>query len=220
MVPNGVELLTSAQSGNGPDPTAVKNGASLLRGAHGLEGKFIALYAGAHGMANDLSQILDAAASLANDPRIAIVLVGDGPEKAELQQRAQAEQLHNLIFLPPLDQANIDALLKEADCGVAVLKPIPMFTTTYPNKVFDYMAAELPVVLAIDGAIRQVIEDGRAGIYVEPGSGHDIGAAIQRLADDPQKASQMGQNGRGYVEKYFDRSTHASKMEEVLLTLG
>ncbi len=222
VIPNGVDLNLSSrstQSGDGSDPTAIEEGDSLLRDVHGLAGKFIALYAGAHGMANDLSQVLDAAAWLLEDPRIAIVLVGDGPEKQSLQQRAQREQLNNLMFLPPLDKASINTLLAEADCGIAVLKAIPMFTTTYPNKVFDYMAAGIPVVAAIDGAIRQVIEDGKAGIYVTPGAGSEIGKAIQRFADDPQATQQMGQNGRRYVEMYFDRSLHASKMQEVLLAL-
>ena len=185
IVPNGVDL-----NGDGPgdvepshkSPGVTKDARShgaLLRETHGLEGKFIALYAGAHGMANDLSQLVDAAAALKQDPRIAIVMVGDGPEKIALQARARAEQLNNLIFLPPVEKASIPALMNEADCGIAVLKAIPMFATTYPNKVFDYMASELPIVLAIDGVIRQVVEAAEAGVYVTPGDGAEIGEAIR-----------------------------------------
>jgi len=53
--------------------------------------------------------------------------------------------------------------LATADVCIAILKPIPMFTTTYPNKVFDYMAAGRPTVLAIDGVIREVIEAAQGG---------------------------------------------------------
>jgi glycosyltransferase involved in cell wall biosynthesis len=223
VVSNGVDLEAAGLKGrtNGSaESTTAENSDHLLRETHGLEGKFIALYAGAHGMANDLSQLVTAASALQQDPRIVIVLVGDGPEKERLQVRAHAEQLNNLIFLPPVEKSSVPALMAEADCGIAVLKAIPMFTTTYPNKVFDYMAAELPVVLGIDGAIRQVVEDSRAGIFATPGDGAEIGAAIQRLADDPQSARKMGQNGRNYIEKNFDRREHAAKMEEILVALS
>ncbi|GMR10040.1 MAG: glycosyltransferase family 4 protein [Anaerolineae bacterium] len=225
VVPNGVDL-DSAIPRRGENDTApskfegASSPGSPLRGTHGLQGKFIALYTGAHGMANDLSQLVHAASTLKQDPRIVIVLVGDGAEKADLQRQARAKQLNNLIFLPPVEKASVPELLGEADCGIAVLKAIPMFTTTYPNKVFDYMAAALPVVAAIDGAIRQVVEEAGAGICVTPGSGEEIGKAIRRLADDPELARKMGRNGRKHVEARFDRRELAGKMEEILLTLG
>ncbi len=220
IVPNGVELVGDRLGGSRESPDASKGTGSLLRETHGLNGKFIALYAGAHGMANDLSQLVDAAASLQQDPRIAIVLVGDGPEKIALQERARAERLDNLLFLPPVEKASVSALIAEADCGLAVLKAIPMFATTYPNKVFDYMASELPIVLAIDGVIRQVVEAAEAGITVAPGDGAAIGEAIRRLADDPEAAKDMGRKGQVYVEAHFERRLMAEKMEEVLLALS
>lgn len=224
IVPNGVDTKREPFKSNGEGGTSSaaahsNSQGSLLRETHGLKDKFIALYAGAHGMANDLSQLVDAAAALQQDPRITVVLVGDGPEKAALQERARIMQLNNLIFLPPVDKASIPELLAEADCGIAVLKAIPMFATTYPNKVFDYMASELPVVLAINGAIRQVVEAGEAGIYVTPGDGAELGEAIRRLADHPELAKEMGRKGRRYVEEHFDRLDQAGKMEEILLAL-
>ncbi len=233
IVPNGVNLHSARPTGLGEHPEGLgqddaapttAEGAStpgsLLRETHGLEGKFIALYTGAHGMANDLSQLVHAASTLKQDPRIVIVLVGDGAEKAALQNQARAKQLNNLIFLPPVEKASVPALLAEADCGIAVLKAIPMFATTYPNKVFDYMASKLPVVVAIDGAIREVVEEAGAGIYVTPGDGAEVGEAIRRLAEDPKLAREMGRNGRAYVGARFDRRELAGKMEEILLTLG
>ncbi len=226
IVPNGVDLIRDGfkdideihESSRATKGTPLQG--SLLRETQGLKGKFIGLYAGAHGMANDLSQIVDAAAALQQDPRIAIVMVGDGPEKVALQERARAEQLNNLVFLPPVDKASVPALMAEADCGIAVLKAIPMFATTYPNKVFDYMASELPIVLAIDGAIRSVVEAAEAGVYVTPGDGAEIGEAIRRLADDPELAKGMGRKGKRYVEAHFDRLEMAGKMEEILLNLN
>ena len=216
VIPNGVAF----GSDNGSGPSLRSSKGSMLRESHGLQGKFIALYAGAHGMANDLSQLVAAAAAVQQDPRIAIVLVGDGPEKAELQSQAHRRQLSNLIFLPPVEKARVTALFEDADCGIAVLKAIPMFTTTYPNKVFDYMASGLPVVLAIDGVIRQVVEEAGAGIAVSPGDGTEIGQAIQRMADAPAMVAEMGKKGREYVAEHFDREDMAHEMEQIFLGLS
>ena len=209
-IPNGVDLEWA---------TAGVREQSLLRLPHRLEGKFIALYAGAIGMANDLSQVVEAARIVREDPRIAIVLIGEGPERSKLQVEARRNGLNNLFFMPPLKKSDMPTLLSEVDCGVAVLKPIPIFDTTYPNKVFDYMAAGLPVVLAIDGAIRTVVESANAGLYVDPGDAAGIAAAITRLASEPGLARDLGRNGRAHVEQHFARSEMAEKMEAILASL-
>lgn len=210
FVPNGVDTSRF-------DP-AVKSGE--LRVLHGLEARFIALYAGAHGMANDLWQLLEAAELLREDPRIALVMVGDGREKEALQAKARGLRLENVNFLPPVETSRMPLLLADADCGLAVLKAIPMFTTTYPNKMFDYMAAGKPVVLAIDGVARRLVEEAGAGIFVPPGDPEALAGALRQLASDPGEARAMGQRGRSYVEAHYDRAHLALQLEGLLLALA
>jgi glycosyltransferase involved in cell wall biosynthesis len=85
----------------------------------------------------------------------------------------------------------------------------------YPNKVFDYMAAGRPVILAIDGVIRQVVEEAQGGFFTPPGDDAALAQAILRLADDPSQARQMGLNARSYVEAHFDRATLAGQLAEI-----
>ena len=209
LVPNGVDSLAFELEGDG----------AALRAMHGLQGKFIALYAGAHGPANDLGVVVRAAQALRDDPRIVFLLVGDGMEKEALRKLAADLRLNNLRFLPPIPKAGIPELFGAADCGLAVLKAIPLFATTYPNKVFDYMAAAKPVVLAIDGPIRQVVERAGAGIAVPPGDAQAMAQAVTRLADDPELRRQMGQQGRECVRRAFDRRQLAEQMEVVFAEL-
>ena len=209
FVPNGVDTQLF-------DPGA--QGGELRRLA-GLEGKFIALYAGAHGMANDLGQLLAAADLLRDDPRFALVLVGDGREKVALQGKSRAMGLTNVTFLPAIDKAGVPGLLADADCGLVVLKAIPLFTTTYPNKMFDYMAAGKPVVLAIDGVARRLVEEADAGVCIPPGDPPALAAALQRLANDPGLARELGRRGRAYVETHYDRAQLALQMEGIMLGL-
>jgi glycosyltransferase involved in cell wall biosynthesis len=104
-------------------------------------------------------------------------------------------------------------VLAAADCGIAILKALPLYATTYPNKVFDYMAAGRPVVLVIEGVIRKVIEEERAGIAVAPGDSGALARAVLRLADDRAEARRMGERGRRAVERRFDRRDQALVLE-------
>ena len=207
LIPNGVDVAMF-------DPAARGRG---LRTEHGLGRRFVAVYAGAHGLSNDLGVVLDAAAALRRVPEVVFVLVGDGKEKAALQQRAAAEGLSNVIFLPPVAKTGMAEVLAAADCGIAILKPLPLYATTYPNKVFDYMAAGRPVVLAVDGVVRELVEGGGAGVFVQPGDGQALAAAVRRLARNRASARRMGSRGRRLVETRFDRSLQAEQLEQLFL---
>jgi glycosyltransferase involved in cell wall biosynthesis len=204
-----VELLPNGADAGMFDPRA--NGEAFRR-AHGLEDQFIALYAGAHGMSNDLEVVLRAAAILKNRKEISIVLLGDGKERAALMAKAAEMQLDNVRFIPPVPKTEMPEALAAADACIAILKPIAMYATVYPNKVFDYLAAGRPVVLAIEGVIREVVERAGAGIPVPPGDPQSLAEAIGRLADDPLAGQVMGQRGRRYVEEHFDRPILAERL--------
>jgi glycosyltransferase involved in cell wall biosynthesis len=107
-------------------------------------------------------------------------------------------------------------LIAAADACIAILKPIEEFKTTYPNKVFDYMASARPVILAIDGVIREVVEDAHAGIFVPPGDPDALAFAVMDLSAHRERGVQMGAAGRVYVEKHFDRAQCAAQLADLL----
>ncbi|MFU8825877.1 MAG: glycosyltransferase family 4 protein [Brevefilum sp.] len=203
---------------NGADPDMFDPFASgeVFRKKFGLEACFVVLYAGAHGMSNDLDVVLDAADLLRDEPGIRIVLVGSGKEKHRLRQNADARGLNNLMFLPPVPKIEMPATLAGADACLAILKPIEMYKTTYPNKVFDYMAASRPVILAIDGVIRTVVEDAQAGVFVQPGDPHALAETIREMANNPEKCRKMGMYGRSLIESQFSRDDFAEKFALIL----
>jgi len=172
---------------NGADPAMFETGDAGLawRARHGLEDRYVVLYAGAHGMSNDLGVLLQAAVRLQDLPRVRIVLLGAGKEKKKLMAQA----------------------------------PIELYKTVYPNKVFDYMAAGRPVVLAIDGVIRAVVEDAGAGIFVPPGDPAALADAIRRLVNEPEAGVCMGARGRDYVKAHFDRRRIAANLEALLVAM-
>jgi glycosyltransferase involved in cell wall biosynthesis len=180
------------------------------------KGHFIVLYAGAHGLSNDLPTVLQAAKLLEKEPAIRFWLVGDGKEKAKLIAQANAMQLTNLDFFPSVSKLEMNQVMAASDADIAILLPIPLYKTTYPNKVFDYMAAGKPVVLAIDGVIRQVVENANAGIFAEPGNPAQMVDAIDYLHKHSDIALQMGLNGKKYVTVNFNRKDLTEKFRTVI----
>jgi glycosyltransferase involved in cell wall biosynthesis len=184
--------------------------------SYGCQDKFIVLYAGAHGMLNDLDTLLDAAVFLRDYPDIRVCLIGDGKEKPSLMQRAQRIEANNVIFIPPQPKSDMPAFVASADACVAILRDLPILRTVYPNKVFDYMAAGRPVILAIDGEIRQVIESADAGVCVPPGDSRSLAQAILDMYQHRTEAEARGANGRKYVVEHFNRLDQAIKLENLL----
>jgi glycosyltransferase involved in cell wall biosynthesis len=208
-----VELVPNGADAGMFDPA--KSGANF-RSSHSLNDKFVALYAGAHGMSNDLDVVLDAAQLLQDTPDVQIVLLGDGKEKTNLQARADEMKLENVSFISSVPKSEMANALAAADACIAILKPIEWYKTTYPNKVFDYMAAGRPVVLAIDGVIREVVDAADCGVFAEPGDATELADAICTLASDSDTSRAMGLAGRKYIEKYFDRADLAEKLIRIL----
>ena len=205
LIPNGV----NPEMYDGKDACAIRK-------RHGLDGKFVVTYAGAMGMANDLPTILRSAARFEGIPDVVFVFAGAGKERSALEAQAHEMGLQNVVFLGALAKSEIPSLLAASDVCIATLKNIPMFRMTYPNKVFDYLAAGRPVVIAIDGVIREVVERGQAGIFAPPGDDEAIARAIETLRQDPALRARMGTNGRVFVSRYFNRRDHAIQFRELL----
>ena len=206
---------------NGADPSMfdpLDDGREFRR-VNRLEDKFVVLYAGAHGMSNDLGVVLDCA-TLLEDRNVQLVFVGDGKEKPALQQRAAELQLENVTFLPSVPKSEMPDVLAAADACIGILKPLNEYKTTYPNKVFDYMAAGRPIVLAIDGVIREVVNAAGCGVFAAPGNPRALAEAICSLAKDPPQSRQMGLKGRKYLEENFSREKVAEKLIRVFEELN
>ncbi len=176
-----------------------------LRKEWGLQDKFIVLYAGAMGQANDIYTLLRAAARLRDHPKIHFVLFGEGKEGPNLRAQAQRLGLSNVTFAGVAPKNQMPAIVAAADVCLAILQDIPGFRMTYPNKVFDHMAAGRATVLVIDGVIREVIESSGGGVFVPPGDDQALADTLRDLAAHPERVRQMGEKARQYLVQHFDR---------------
>ncbi len=205
LIPNGADLAFFEHAANKDKYALRKN-----------QQDFIVLYTGAHGMSNDLEVVLSAAKLLESQQHIKFILVGDGKEKTALIRKAGEIKLTNLEFRDPVPKTDMPAVIYQADACLAILKPVEMYKTTYPNKVFDYMAAGKPVILAIDGVIHDVVEKANCGVFCQPGNPQALVDAILKLYQDPREAEQKGKNGRFYLQEHFDRAKIARDFIELM----
>ena len=209
----GVAPLKVSLIANGVDP-AMFDPASLgqaTRQKWGLQDKFVVTYTGAIGMANDLGMLLRAASRLREYSDIVFLIAGDGKERANLEAQSRELDLKNTVFTGTVSKAEVADMMASSNACAAILQNIPMFRTTYPNKVFDYMAAGRPTLLAIDGAIREVIESSHGGIFVQPGDDEALTRAILRLRANPEEAHRMGELAHEYVTEHFNRQHQAEQ---------
>jgi glycosyltransferase involved in cell wall biosynthesis len=192
---------------------------SSVRERLGLNDKFIVLYAGTIGQAHDLYTVLRAAQRLNNETHVQFVFFGDGKERPNLEEEAQRLGLKNVMFAGVCPKKEIPAVISAADVCLAILQDLKMFRTTYPNKVFDYMASARPTVLVIDGVVREVIEASGGGVFVEPGNDELLARTILELSREPQRVRQMGENARAYLVENLDRREKLAETLQLLESL-
>jgi glycosyltransferase involved in cell wall biosynthesis len=181
----------------------------------------LASYVGTIGMAHGLGTLITAAGLLRlRAPDVRILIVGDGAELAALRDLASRQGLSNVLFTGLVPREKVPGILAASDIALVTLKPSDVFKTVLPSKMFEAMAAERPIVLAVEGEAQAVLEDAGAGIAVQPGNAAAMAAAIACLASDPHQRARMGQDGGSFVAREFSRALWAARYLSLLSQLS
>lgn len=208
IVENGVETDLFC-------PDAVS--ASEVRNQLGLYHCFVVCYVGTMGMAHGLETLVDAAEELQITlPSATFLLIGEGAEKQKIIDLAAACQLTNIHFLGQQPRERIPAYLSAADVCLVLLKRSDLFKTVIPTKLLESMACARPVIVAVDGQSREIVENADAGVFVQPEDSHALANAICELAKDPERGHEMGSNGRQYIVHKLSREQTARDYISVL----
>ena len=188
---------------------------SLFREENELSGKFVITYVGAHGVANHLDQILDTALLL-KDTKAFFLLIGQGMEKEKLMRRCKEMGLDNVRFIDSVPKKEVFKYILASDMGASVLKRVDTFKTVYSNKTFDYMSCKRPILMAIDGVSRELVEKADAGCFVNPEDPLDFSIKIRKYMHNPEIVKRQGLNGYLFAKKYFEREILAQKFLDSL----
>lgn len=181
-----------------------------FRKEHDLEGRFVITYVGAHGVANHLEQLIDAGEVLANT-NVLFLLIGQGMEKERVKQLAISRGVTNVRFLDSVPKAEVFRYILASEMGASVLKRVDTFKTVYSNKTFDYMSCKKPILMAIDGVSRELVEQAGAGVYVEPENKEEYNRIIREYLAQPERLAVEGESGYNFARLNFDREVLAER---------
>jgi glycosyltransferase involved in cell wall biosynthesis len=179
--------------------------------------RILCVFAGAfrswHGVVH-LSAALARLAS-AGDTRFGAVLIGDGPERAAAERAAR--HAPGVVFTGAIPHARLPACLAAADIGVAPFEPVkhaPLRLGFYwsPLKVFEYMAAGLPVVAPALPRLGKLVEHGREGLLYDPVEPRALDRALVALADADVRR-RLGRAARERVVRDFSWQAHCAALD-------
>lgn len=187
-----------------------------VRRHHGWEDACVILHAGAMGMVNGLDAVLRAAAALRDEPAARFVLVGEGRERARLENDARSRNLSNVIFLDKQPKREMPGLFAAADVCLMVVAPHPVLEHNSANKFFDALAAGKPVVLNYGGWQREALEATGAGVGTAMNDDAAFAAHLRTLVRDRDRRAVMGGHARRLARERYDRDAAADQLERVL----
>jgi glycosyltransferase involved in cell wall biosynthesis len=185
--------------------------------------RILCVFAGAFRSWHGVVQLAAALARLhaAGDHRFGAVLIGDGPERPAAERAAR--NVPGVVFTGAIDHDRLPACLAAADIGVAPFDPArhgPLRLAFYwsPLKIFEYMAAGLPVVAPALPRLGRLVEHGREGFLYDPRDPRALDRALVALAD-PALRQRMGAAARARVVRDFSWEAHCRTLDTRLRAL-
>jgi glycosyltransferase involved in cell wall biosynthesis len=137
------------------------------------------------------------AAERLRDPEARLVLIGSFATP-ELEQEARSlPGWRRVDYLGPLRRPEVGEQLAAARAGLVLFHPQPNHTEALPNKIFEYMAAGLPIVASDFPYWRSLLEPIGCAVWVDPLDPAGIATAMDDLLADEEGAGEMGRRGGG-----------------------
>lgn len=195
---NGVESGFYEMDGSTAPPDLIAE--------HDLSERFVVSSVGTVGPVHGLSVVLDATAELGRQPRyddVVFVVVGNGREYPELRANAETPGLDNLVFPGAYSIEAVSHFLEVSDASLVHLKGLDLVETALPSKTYEAMAAELPVIMGVEGDPAEQFTDAEAGVAITPESPEELADAVRKLHDDADLRGTFGRNGADHVRERF-----------------
>lgn len=164
---------------------------------------FVYGYVGALRSSGGFNTLIDAFAAVANESSQAqLWIVGDGPAREHVNREVAARGLTQRVrFVGEVSPDVIPGLLASFDVALATFPPVSLFYSS-PLKLYEFMAAGLPIVASRIGQVAEVIRDGLTGLLVTPGNAAELARAMLDLETNSMKRSLLGNAARAAVQEH------------------
>ena len=179
----------------------------------GIGDQLVVMYAGNVGFSQSLNLVVEAAAKF---PEVAFVVNGDGAARKKLQE--DCAELANVYFGDYQPIERLSEVLATGDIHLVPLRT-GLAAVSVPSKSYSILAAGRPMLAAIDlnTEIPNMLQQSGAGIAVEPDNAPAFIEALGRLVNNRDQLSEMGANGRKWVETHVSPASVAARYEEIFL---
>jgi len=154
-----------------------------------------------------LSLLIDAIRRL----NVLLKIIGDGPEKKNLEEKVRKENIKNVNFLGYKSQKE---LKEEIQKSLFVVLPSQSYET-FGLTIIESFALGKPVIGSKIGAIPELVKDGRTGLTFEPRNAENLRDKIKYLINNREKISEMGKNAKKFVEKELNSERYYNQLMEI-----
>lgn len=148
-----------------------------------------------------------------------LLVIGDGPMADRVEEARRRLGREAVTWTGPVPHERVPGWLSLAHVGVA---PYPFIDGFYfcPLKIVEYLAAGLAVVASDIGEIPRLVQDGRTGLLVKPGSEGDLAKALVRLGRDPERRLRMAGRARDRARRRHGWERAGEAIEAILVELS
>jgi colanic acid biosynthesis glycosyl transferase WcaI len=195
--------------------------------SHGLNDKFVVLYAGTIGFAMGAQTIPQTAGLLAKEKNIQFIVIGGGSKLDEMNDEIKKHRANNILMFPPQPREDFPDVLASADVLLVTLRkeitdnPNGYFRAVVPHKLLTNMASARPILLAAEETsdAAEIIRISQCGKIVPPEDSVLLAKAIMEMYEGQELLSNWGRNGRAFVTQHFDSKTQVERLEKLFLNL-
>lgn len=173
-------------------------------------------FAGNIGEMQSLETIVFCANELKNNTQIRFHIVGDGSSKIKCEMLSDELRLNNIKFYGSYPIEEMPKFYSFADAFLITLKANETISYTLPNKMQSYLASGKPVIGAINGETRLVIEESNCGLVSNAEDYIQLAKNIEYFASNREKWIEYSFNAINYYEKNYKKEVFFDKLENIL----
>lgn len=206
-----------------PDKFWPRERNTRLHREYGLQGdSFKLIHFGAMGIANGLDYIMDAAKMVQQKSiaDIQFVFLGDGAVVDRLKERVSKENIHNVCFISKKPMDATSDIVNLCDVSLVTFLNLPILYTNSPNKLFDSLAAGIPVVVNSNGWTRSMVEMHHCGAYVNPERPEELAELAIRWSKDTEGLKVLGRNARKLAETKYNKDVLCASFVKIVNSLA
>lgn len=166
---------------------------------------FHIVYAGQITESRGIIEMINTIGILKDTHNVTLKLLGTFKCSIEIEKRVRASNgWSNVDFAGWINRDEIGKIMSTSRIGLVLLHPLENYLESYPAKLFDYMAAGLPVIASNFPLWQEIVNSANCGLTVDPLNIDEIASAIKWLLDNPEEAAQMGLNGQSAAKEHYN----------------